>query len=158
LSAAPAKPAMAGLKKFACRVVGLLERIPLSALTLLARIAIAGVFWRSGQTKVEGWHLTDSTFYLFAEEYRVPLLPPELAAYIATVAEHLFPALLILGLASRLSAAALLGMTLVIQLFVYPVSWPEHATWAAALLLILARGPGVLSLDHLIAKGGRVRR
>ncbi|HXV73163.1 MAG TPA: DoxX family protein, partial [Sphingomonadales bacterium] len=90
--------------------IRLLERIPFAAISLMARIGIAGVFWRSGQTKVEGWSITDSTFYLFEEEYRVPLLPPDTAAYMATIAEHLFPVLLVVGLASRLSALALLSM------------------------------------------------
>ena len=112
---------------------------------------MANVFWTSGQTKVDGFlHISDNTFYLFREEYKVPLLPPDLAAYMATTAEHVFPVLLIFGLASRLSALALLGMTAVIQLFVYPSGWPEHILWATALLAIIARGPGTLSLDHLI--------
>jgi len=128
----------------------LAERIPQSFLSLLARVAVANVFWTSGQTKVDGFfHIKDTTFYLFAEEYKVPLLPPDIAAYMATTAEHVFPVLLLVGLASRLSALALLGMTAVIQLFVYPSGWPEHILWATALLLIVARGPGVLSLDHL---------
>jgi putative oxidoreductase len=129
----------------------LAERIPQSFLSIVARVAVANVFWTSGQTKVDGFfHIKDTTFYLFAEEYKVPLLPPDLAAYISTISEHVFPVLLIVGLASRLSALALLGMTLVIQTFVYPSGWPEHILWATALLLIIARGPGALSLDHLI--------
>jgi putative oxidoreductase len=129
----------------------LAERIPQSFLLLVARVAVANVFWTSGQTKVDGFlHISDNTFYLFAEEYKVPLLPPDVAAYMSTVAEHVFPVLLIVGLASRLSALALLGMTLVIQTFVYPSGWPEHILWASALLMIIARGPGVLSLDHLL--------
>ncbi len=129
----------------------LAERIPQSFLSLVARIAVANVFWTSGQTKVDGFlHISDSTFYLFAEEYKVPLLPPDVAAYMSTIAEHVFPVLLIVGLASRLSALALLGMTAVIQLFVYPSGWPEHILWATALLIIIARGPGSLSLDHLL--------
>lgn len=133
----------------------LAERIPQSFTAILARVAVANVFWTSGQTKVDGFfHLKDTTFYLFEEEYKVPLLPPDLAAYMATTAEHVFPVLLILGLASRLSALALLGMTLVIQLFVYPSGWPEHIFWVTALTLVLARGPGILSLDHLIWRKG----
>ncbi|MDB6061627.1 MAG: DoxX family protein [Verrucomicrobiaceae bacterium] len=127
-----------------------LEKIPYSVIALLARVAVADVFWRSGQTKVDGWTITDSTFDLFREEYRVPLLPPELAAYLATIQEHLFSVLILVGLASRLSALGLLGMTLVIQLFVYPANYPDHLLWAAALLLIVARGPGAFSLDHLL--------
>ena len=126
------------------------DRIPQSFISFTARMAAATVFWRSGRTKVEGFHIREETFYLFREEYRLPLLPPDLAAYLATAAEHVFPVLLIVGLGSRLSALALLGMTAVIQLFVYPSGWPEHILWATALLTIVARGPGVLSLDHLI--------
>lgn len=146
--------------------IALCQRIPYGLLALLARFAIAAVFWQSGQTKVEGLaidlfagtfqlglpHLAPATVPLFAEEYRLPLLPPELAAVLAASAEHLFPVLLLLGLATRFSALALLGMTLVIQLFVYPGAYPTHATWAACLLLLLARGPGALSLDWLIAR------
>jgi putative oxidoreductase len=129
---------------------GAAELIPHSLLALVARLAVANVFWRSGQTKVDGFAIKDTTFYLFAEEYKVPLLPPDLAAYMATIGEHLFPVLLVVGLASRLSALGLLGMTAVIQLFVYPSGWPEHIFWVASLLVILARGPGAFSLDHLI--------
>ena len=128
----------------------LAERIPQSLVSLTARLAAATVFWRSGQTKVDGFHIREETFYLFREEYRLPLLPPDLAAFLATTAEHVFPVLLIVGLGSRLSALALLGMTAVIQLFVYPSGWPEHILWAAALLTVVAHGPGALSLDHLI--------
>ncbi len=129
----------------------LAERIPYSLVALVARVAAASVFWRSGQTKVDGFlAIKDKTFFLFQEEYKVPLLPPDLAAYLATYAEHIFPILLVVGLASRISALALLCMTLVIQVFVYPHGWPEHILWFSALLVILARGPGALSLDHLI--------
>ena len=128
----------------------LARRIPFSALALASRLAVAATFWRSGQTKVSGFHLREETFVLFREEYKVPLLPPDLAAYLATTAEHVFPILLVLGFATRLSALGLLGMTTVIQLFVYPGAWPEHSLWAALLLWILARGPGNVSLDHLI--------
>ena len=129
------------------------DRIPQSLISAAARLSVATVFWRSGQTKVDGFGLADTTFYLFREEYKVPLLPPDLAAYMATTAEHVFPVLLVVGLASRLSALVLLGMTAVIQLFVYPSGWPEHLLWTTALLTIIARGPGVLSLDHLIWRG-----
>ena len=139
------------------RVRDLTSRIPDSAISLAARIGIAGVFWRSGQTKVDGWEIRDVTFDLFRDEYALPLIPPEAAAYMATIAEHVFPVLLFVGLASRLSATALLGMTAVIQIFVYPTSWPDHALWAAALLFLIARGPGRLSADYLIRRsfGGR---
>ncbi len=131
----------------------LAERIPYALVALVARLAVATVFWRSGQTKVENFlYIKDNTFFLFREEYKVPLLPPDLAAYATTIAEHVFPVLLLIGLASRLSALCLIIMTLVIELFVYPEAWPTHILWFAPLLLILARGPGALSLDHLIWK------
>jgi putative oxidoreductase len=128
----------------------LVERVPYSAVALLTRIAVAQVFWRSGQTKVSGFHLREETFVLFREEYKVPLLPPDLAAYLSTIGEHVFPVLLVVGLASRLSALGLLGMTMVIQLFVFPSGWPEHILWIALLALVITRGPGAISLDHLI--------
>lgn len=143
-----------------------LEKIPHSLIAFVARFSIAAVFWKSGQTKIEGLaidlfdgtfqiglpHLADSTIPLFKSEYALPLLSPELAAHLAATAEHVFPVLLLLGLATRFSALALLGMTLTIQLFVYPDAYPTHGTWAAVLLYLMARGPGVLSLDHLIAR------
>jgi putative oxidoreductase len=128
----------------------LAERIPDSVIALAARVAVADVFWRSGQTKVQGFSIREETFYLFREEYKVPLLPPELAAYLSTIAEHVFPVLLVIGLATRLSALGLFGMTMVIQLFVVPGGWPEHILWLALLTLIIARGGGAISLDHLI--------
>ncbi len=133
--------------------------IPIWIVGLVARVGVAGVFWRSGQTKVTGdWSISSGTYFLFQEEYKVPLLDPNLAAHVATVAEHVFPVLLVLGLFSRLSAGALLVMTLVIQVFVYPGSWPDHALWAAALLLILLRGPGPLSLDFVLGRWLASRR
>jgi putative oxidoreductase len=128
----------------------LAERIPYSLVALASRVAVADVFWRSGQTKVSGFSIREETFYLFREEYKVPLLPPDLAAYLSTIGEHVFPILLFVGLASRLSALGLFGMTLVIQLFVVPGGWPEHILWFSLLLGIIARGPGAISLDHLI--------
>jgi putative oxidoreductase len=120
-----------------------------SLLSLIARFAIAGVFLMSGRTKVEGFlTITDSTYELFRTEYKLPLVPPEIAAHMAAYAEHLFPLLLILGLFSRLSAFALLGMTTVIEVFVYPDAWATHLTWAGLLLIIIAKGAGKLSLDH----------
>jgi putative oxidoreductase len=126
------------------------ERIPHSLVALASRIAVADIFWWSGQTKVNGLSIREETFYLFREEYKVPLLPPDLAAYLSTIGEHVFPVLLVLGLASRLSAIGLFVMTLVIQLFVVPGGWPEHILWFALLGSIIARGPGAISLDHLI--------
>ncbi len=128
---------------------GLLERVPDTLIALGARIAIAAIFFLSGRTKVEGWlTIKDTTFLLFAEEYRVPLLPSELAAHLATYGEHLMPVLLVLGLFTRYAALALLGMTAVIQLFVYPDAWPTHLSWATLLIYLVARGGGHLALDR----------
>ena len=119
-----------------------------SLLALGARLSMAGVFLMSGRTKVDGWlTVSDTAVSLFEDEYKLPLLPPDLAAHLAAYAEHLFPLLLVLGLATRLSAAALLAMTLVIQVFVYPSAWATHLGWATLLLYLVGRGPGALSLD-----------
>ncbi len=141
---------MTALARLISRFNGLAEAIPHSFIALLSRLVIATVFWRSGQTKVDGFHVTDAAIYLFREEYKLPLIDPVWAANLAALAEHLFPALLVIGLASRLSALGLMGVTLIIQIFVYPDSYIDHGLWAIALLVIIARGPGVLSLDHLI--------
>ena len=118
-----------------------------------ARIFVAITFFLSGRTKVEGFlTLKPSTYYLFQYEYKIPIIPPPIAAHLAAYSEHLFPVLLVLGLASRLSALALLGMTAVIEIFVYPDAWSTHLGWAAALAFIVFRGPGALSLDHLIRR------
>jgi putative oxidoreductase len=134
------------------RFVDLCERIPYAVLGLAARVFPAAVFWMSGQTKVDGFRVTESAVALFREEYQLPLIDPTIGAHLAAFAEHFFPLLLVIGLASRFSALALLGMTLVIQFLVYPGAWPTHGVWAACFLLVIARGPGVLSLDHLIAR------
>ncbi len=134
------------------QVFGLLEQIPYSFIALCARIFPAAVFWMSGETKVDGWHLKPSTITLFQEDYHLPLVDPVIAAHASAVAEHLFPLLLVLGLASRFAAFSLLFMTAVIEIFVYPDAWPTHGVWATCFLIIIARGPGILSLDHLIAK------
>ena len=128
-----------------------LARIPYWLCALALRIFPAAVFWQSGQTKVEGWHVSASAIYLFREEYKLPLIDPVIAAHLAAFAEHFFPLLLVMGLATRLSALALLLMTLVIQIFVYPGAWPTHGTWIACFLVLIAQGPGIVSLDHLIA-------
>jgi putative oxidoreductase len=131
--------------------VGLFERIPSFVFELALRVSIALVFWTSARTKVEGFlTLKPSTFFLFEYEYALPLIPHEIAAYMATYAEHFFPILIVLGFATRFGAAALLGMTLVIQTFVYPGAWSLHLLWAGVLLYLVARGPGVVSIDHLI--------
>ena len=120
-------------------------------LALVARVAIAAIFFQSGRTKVEGLlKITPGAIELFRTEYRLPLVPPELAAHAAAYAEHLFPLLLVLGLATRLSALALLGMTLVIQIFVYPDAWPTHLSWAGLMLPLIALGGGRWSLDRLL--------
>ncbi|HDS1737104.1 DoxX family protein [Pseudomonas sp. BP8] len=122
-----------------------------TVLCLVARLGIASVFFLSGRTKVEGWlSITPGTYELFQSEYALPLVSPWLAAHLATYAEHLFPLLLVLGLFTRFSAAALLAMTAVIQVFVYPDAWPTHLCWAGLLLLLLARGAGAMSLDRLL--------
>ena len=125
--------------------------VPHDLLAVATRLAIAAIFFLSGRTKVEGFlTLTPSAYELFRTEYKLPLLPPELAAHLAAYAEHLFPVLLVLGLFTRLSAMALLGMTLVIQVFVYPDAWPTHLSWAALLLYLVGRGGGALTLDRLL--------
>jgi putative oxidoreductase len=131
--------------------VGLLDRIPHDPIAIVARLSIAAVFWRSGQTKLDGWRVSETAAYLFEHEYSLPLIDPMIAAHLATLAEHVLPALLFIGLGSRLAALGLFAMTLVIQIVVYPDAWPTHGTWAACLLLIVARGPGRLSLDHVLA-------
>jgi len=128
---------------------GFFEKIPHSLIALLARVSIGGVFWMSGQTKVSGFHLAEGTVDLFRDEYHLPLIDPTVAAILAAISEHLFSALLIIGLASRFSALALLGMTLVIEIFVYPDAWATHGTWAICFLVIITKGPGIFSLDWL---------
>lgn len=119
-------------------------------LGLVIRFGVAGIFFLSGRTKVDGiLHIKDTTFYLFMTDYKLPLVPPVVAAYAATYAEHLFSILIALGLFTRLSAAALLTMTLVIEVFVYPDAWPTHLSWAGLLLYLIGRGAGGLSLDRL---------
>ncbi len=125
------------------------EKLPYSLIALLAHVSIGGVFWMSGQTKVSGFHLAEGTVDLFRDEYHLPLIDPTLAAILAAISEHLFSALLIVGLASRFSALALLGMTLVIEIFVYPDAWATHGTWATCFLLIITKGPGIVSLDWI---------
>ena len=123
-------------------------RFPLSLIEFGMRLAVGATFFRSGMNKVESF---DTAITLFREEYRLPLLPPELAAYLGTAVELGAPVLLVLGLFARLGAAALLAMTLVIQFLVYPANWPEHLMWASILTYVLSRGPGALSIDRIIA-------
>ncbi|HTG39129.1 DoxX family protein [Sphingomonas sp.] len=125
--------------------------LPDALLLLVARLGVASVFFLSGRTKVEGMiTITDGTYELFRSEYALPLVPPEVAATLATWAEHAFPLLLVIGLFTRLSALALLGMTLVIQVFVYPSAWSTHLSWAAILLPLVTRGGGAWSIDALL--------
>jgi putative oxidoreductase len=145
---------------------GLMARVPESAIALLGRFSVAAVFWKSGQTKVEGLaidivsgsfelglpRLSSSAVDLFRDEYRLPLLAPELGAMLAALGEHLLPLMLLLGLGTRFAALGLLVMTAVIQFLVYPSAYPTHGVWAAVLLWLMVRGPGVVSLDHLWAR------
>jgi putative oxidoreductase len=124
-----------------------LDRVPYALLALPLRVAVATVFWNSGMAKLANW---DTTIALFVDEYQVPLLPPEAAAYLAATIELTTPVLLLLGLLTRAAALVLLGMTTVIEIFVYPQAWPTHIQWAAMLLILLCRGPGALSIDHLL--------
>ena len=136
----------------AARVQHLYERLgflPLSVIQLMARFSMAIVFWRSGQTKLANW---DLTLQLFANEYKVPILPPEIAAPMAAAVELSCPILLVLGLFTRIATLPMIGMTLVIQIFVYPQSWADHLAWMTFLLLLLTRGPGFISLDQLLGK------
>ena len=154
---------LAGLNR---RLISLFDRIPHSLIAFLGRFSIAATFWQSGQTKVEGFaidlihgqfefgmpHLSESAVDLFRDEYALPFIPPEWAAHMAATAEHVFPVLLLIGMGTRYSALALLGMTFVIQTFVYPNAYPTHGIWAAVLLYLIARGPGVFSVDHLLSR------
>jgi len=146
-------------------------RVPTWLIALIGRFSVAAVFWKSGQTKVEGFavdiiagefqlglpNYSDSTIYLFANEYQLPLIPAATAALLATLAEHLLSVLLLFGLATRFAALGLLVITIIIQIFVYPSAYPTHGLWAAVLLYLVAKGAGVVSLDYLIARWmGRV--
>jgi putative oxidoreductase len=147
-------------------VIDQFKRIPDSLIALVARFSIAAVFWKSGQTKVQGFvvdivsgdihpgwpRLSDSVVPLFMDEYRLPFIAPEVAAPLAAFGEHFFPVLVLFGIATRFSALALLGMTLVIQFLVYPGAYATHGTWAAVLLFLVAHGPGRISVDHWLAK------
>lgn len=126
-----------------------LERVPYWLLAIPLRLAVATVFWNSAMAKLANW---EAALELFRDEYRVPLLPPEIAAYLAVSIELSMPVLLVLGLATRPAAFVLLGMTSVIEIFVYPLAWPTHIQWVAMLLVLLCRGAGRLSLDHLIRR------
>ena len=132
--------------------IDLMERIPYSIIALAARLFPSAVFWQSGQTKIDGWRVSENAIELFRHEYKLPLVDPSVIAHLATFAELCLPPLLVIGLASRFVALALLGMTLVIEIFVYPDAWPTHGTWAACFLLVVARGPGAISVDAQIER------
>ena len=143
------------MNRLAAGFIRLCEIVPYWLVALVGRLAIGLVFWNSGRSKVDGWNLfqvNEKTLFLFQEEYKVPVLPPEFAALMAQLAEHIFPVLLFIGLATRLSALSLLGMTLVIGIFVYPEAYVTHGLWAAVLLMLIRYGPGAVSLDHMVAR------
>jgi len=136
------------MRAYLSAVFQMLERVPLGLHQLLFRLAIAGVFLRAGLQKLESW---ESTVELFRNEYKVPVLPPDLAALMGTATEIICPTLLVLGLATRVATLPLLGMIATIQLFVYPQAWHEHLVWTSILLVVLTRGGGPIALDHLVA-------
>ena len=142
-SASPRWPLLAVIGS----AIGLLDRVPYALLALPLRVGAATVFWNSAMTKLANW---DTTIELFTDEYKVPLLPPELAANLALSIELTTPVLLVLGLLTRAAALVLLGMTTVIEIFVYPQAWPTHIQWVAMLLVLLFRGAGTLSIDHVV--------
>lgn len=137
------------------RYVNLLAAsLPWSVPALIARIVPAWVFWASARTKVDGFAIADGTWWLFENEYALPFIPAAWAAVLATLAEHVFSVFLLLGFATRLSAAALLSMTIVIQVFVYPTAWVTHGLWAVCFLVLVSKGPGILSLDRVLKLDG----
>ena len=141
--------------------IAALDKIPTDLVQLTLRGGLAGIFWNSARTKVDGLlTISDNTYFLFEEEYRLPLIAPDLAAHLATYAEHLLPVMLVLGIWSRFAALGLFIMTLTIQLFVYPDAFlSTHFGWFALALAIIARGPGRVSIDHLIGtKLGQQKR
>ena len=131
------------------RTLHWLNAVPYSALAVPLRLAVATIFWNSAMAKLDNW---DTALTLFVEEYKLPLIPPDLAAYLAVSIELTTPVLLVLGLLTRPTALLLLGMTAVIEIFVYPLAWPTHLQWAAMLLVLLCRGAGELSVDHLLQR------
>jgi len=137
------------LRQTVCLVRDVFAGVPYSWLALPLRFAVATVFWNSAMAKLANW---DTALALFSDEYLLPLIPPEIAAYMAVTIELTTPVLLVLGLMTRFAAFVLLGMTAVIEIFVYPLAWPTHIQWAAMLLVLLCRGPGAISVDHLVWK------
>jgi putative oxidoreductase len=136
-----------GVRGRLAHAVGVAGRVPLSLIQVLFRLAVASVFLKAGLNKLASWELT---VQLFADEYKVPVLPPDLAATLATTTEIGCSALLILGLGTRLATLPLLGMLAVIQTFVYPGAYSEHLTWASILLFLLSRGGGAWSADRML--------
>jgi putative oxidoreductase len=138
-----------------CQLIGIVigsaprwvARIPYAVLAIPLRVAVATVFWNSAMAKLANW---DTTISLFTDDYKVPILSPDVAAYVAASIELAAPVLLILGLFTRPAALVLLGMTTVIEVLVYPQAWPTHIQWAAMLLILLSRGAGEISIDHLL--------
>lgn len=127
----------------------LMAKLPEDVIALITRFGVAAIFFSSARTKVDGlFHITDGTYVLFEQEYALPLIPPHAAAVAATVSEHLFSILLVLGLFTRYSALAFLGMTAVIEIFVYPDAWPTHLSWGGLLIYLIGRGGGAFSLDR----------
>jgi putative oxidoreductase len=145
----PICAALDGIGGLLGRLYRQFDRVPYAVLALPLRFAIATIFWNSATTKLADWN---ATLFLFEDEYRLPLLPPEFAANLALAIEITTPVLLVLGLLTRLTALVLLGMTAVIEIFVYPQAWPTHIQWAAILLVLLCRGAGAVSLDHLVQR------
>ena len=137
------------MKSLHFRVTDLFGRIPFDLVALLARICVGTVFLRSGLLKVKGW-TAGTTLALFESEYPLPVIPPEVAAHLATAAELSLPILLFAGFLTRFAALGLLIMTLVIQIFVYPNAFDTHGTWAVAFLLLMKYGAGRFSLDYLL--------
>lgn len=127
-----------------------LEKTPHAVLALLARLGLGAVFWSAGMEKMTNWRIKAETFEAFAHEYRIPLLPPELATYLATAVEHVAPVLIVVGLATRAAGGALVGVIAVIFIFVHQDEWPAMLIWSSAIAFLMTKGPGVLSLDHLI--------
>jgi putative oxidoreductase len=149
----PQQPAAASSRSngpaLIARVLHWLDAVPYSLLAIPLRLAVATVFWNSAMTKLANW---DTAVALFVDEYKVPLIPPEILAYITVSIELTTPVLLVLGLLTRPTAALLLGMTAVIEIFVYPLAWPTHIQWAAMLLVLLCRGPGKVSVDEWLRR------
>lgn len=146
-SAAVSPVGQAATFRFIGRLVRRLDDVSYTLLAIPLRIAVAAVFWNSAMTKLANWN---TALALFEDEYKLPMLPPDVAAYTAVTIELTTPVLLVLGLVTRPAALILLGMTAVIEIFVYPLAWPTHIQWAAMLLVLLCRGAGKLSLDHVL--------